>query len=105
MNLGQAVALCLYELVRDSRTARQPEVDRFAVTHEKEKPATASDLERITALLLNALRSSGYLPPRPAPSAEEKIRRLVPRLRLPARDVALWLSILRQIVWKTRPGK
>ena len=96
MNLGQAVALCLYELVRHSGAARQP---------GKEKPATAGELERITALLLDALRSSGYLPPRPAPSAEEKVRRLVRRLHLPARDAGLWLGMLRQIVWKTRSEK
>lgn len=96
MNLGQAVALCLYELVRHSGAARQP---------EKEKLATAGELERITALLLDALRSSGYLPPRPVPSAEEKVRRLVRRLHLPARDAGLWLGMLRQIVWKTRSGK
>ena len=96
MNLGQAVALCLYELMRHSGAALQP---------QKEKPATASELERITALLLDALRCSGYLPTRPAPAAEEKVRRFVRRLRLPARDAGLWLGMLRQIVWKIRSEK
>src|SRR5258708_37619596 len=52
MNLGQAVAVCLYELGRDPPPVPQP---------EKHIDATAADLERLTALLLDALRSSGYL--------------------------------------------
>src|SRR5579863_4148331 len=52
MNLGQAVAVCLYELVRDAGAARQT---------EKVNRATAEELERITTALLEAMRSSGYL--------------------------------------------
>ena len=93
MNLGQAVAVCLYELVRDVRTS-----------HESEKllPATAGDIERITVMLLDALRRSGYVNPRRAASTEENVRRLLRRLKLPARDVEIWLGILRQIIWKLR---
>jgi TrmH family RNA methyltransferase len=52
MNLGQAVAVCLYELARDPRATPEP---------EKRTAATAADLERITTVLLDALRASGYL--------------------------------------------
>ena len=89
MNLGQAVAVCLYELVRDSKSATQP---------QKETPAMATDLERITRLLLDALRVSGYL--KPGAAAEDKVRRLVRHLNLPASDAQLWLGMLRQIAWK-----
>jgi TrmH family RNA methyltransferase len=91
LNLGQAVAICLYELIRDSKPARQP---------NKEKPAAARDLERITVVLLDALRSSGYLSSRPSATADEKVRRLVRRLHLSARDAAIFPGMLRQIVWK-----
>jgi TrmH family RNA methyltransferase len=99
MNLGQAVAVCLYELSRDPRASVKP---------DKHVPATAADLERLTALLLDALRSSGYLKSSPRDSqkrrsaapTEEKIRRLVRRLRLSASDADLTLGILRQIFWK-----
>jgi tRNA/rRNA methyltransferase len=99
MNLGQAVAVCLYELARDLRASLKP---------EKHVPATAGDLERLTSLLLDALRSSGYLKSSPrgsqkrrsAAPTEEKIRRLVRRLRLSAADADLTLGILRQIFWK-----
>jgi len=105
MNLGQAVAVCLYELARDPQAAAKP---------EKHIAATAADLERLTLLLLDALRSSGYLKSttsasqrrRSAAPTDEKIRRLVHRLHLSASDAELTLGILRQIFWKlgsTRP--
>ncbi|HXM60273.1 MAG TPA: TrmJ/YjtD family RNA methyltransferase [Terriglobales bacterium] len=93
MNLGQAVAVCLYELVRDTKAARPA---------EKVKRATGEELERITTTLLEAMRASGYLDRRPIADVEERMRRLVRRLNLPARDTVVWLGILRQIVWKQR---
>lgn len=96
MNLGQAVAVCLYELVRTGKIARPT---------EKMQPATAGELERITATLLEAMRSSGYLTRRPIADVEERMRRLVRRLKLPERDAVVWLGILRQIVWKLKSGK
>jgi len=93
MNLGQAVAVCLYELVRDGKAARQT---------EKVKRATAGELERITTTLLEAMRGSGYLDRRPIADVEERMRRRIRRLNLPARDAVVWLGILRQIVWKLR---
>src|SRR5712671_2415467 len=96
MNLGQAVAVCLYELVRDSKSAR---------TLEKLELATAAEVERITTMLLEALRTSGFLSRRRVADADERIRRLVRRLRLPARDAVIWLGILRQMLWKMNSGK
>ena len=91
MNLGQAVAVCLYEL------ARLPAAVPAA---EAPKLATAGQVERITALLFQALAASGYVKPRAASSTEEKVRRLVRRLQMPAEDAEIWLGILRQITWK-----
>jgi TrmH family RNA methyltransferase len=96
MNLGQAVAVCLYELIRDGKAARQT---------EKVKGATAAEFERITTTLLEAMRASGYLDRRPIADVEERMRRLVRRLNLPARDAVVWLGILRQIVWKLQSEK
>jgi TrmH family RNA methyltransferase len=95
MNLGQAVAVCLYEIIRDSKARRAA---------EKLAPAAAGEVERITAMLLEALRASGYVGRRRVADVEERMRRLVRRLHLPARDTVLWLGILRQIVWKLRTG-
>jgi TrmH family RNA methyltransferase len=104
MNLGQAVAVCLYELARDPQAISKA---------GKHIPATAAELERLTVLLLEALRSSGYLKSSPSGSqkrrsaapTEEKIRRLVRRLHLSAMDADLTLGILRQIFWKLGSSK
>lgn len=92
MNLGQAVAVCLYELARDSRAAAAPP--------EKLKAAHAADAEQITAMLVEALARSGYIKPLTAASAKTKVRRLVRRLNLTARDAAVVRGMLRQILWK-----
>ena len=62
----------------------------------------AVTVERITALLMDALSASGYVKPRAAASTEEKVRRLVRRLRIGPGDAELLLGMLRQVVWKLR---
>ena len=94
MNLGQAVAVCLYELSREARAARA-EPARL-------KAAKAADVEQITLLLLDALARSGYVNAKTAASTEEKVRRLVRRLAITDRDAAVLLGMLRQILWKIR---
>ena len=101
MNLGQAVAVCLYELAR-SEGGKESGARRAAQAGEL-KPARASDLERITQMLLDALRASGYLGKRPVAAKEEKIRRMVRRLELSEGDAEIWLGMLRQMLWKMKP--
>ena len=96
MNLGQAVALCLYELVRDPKAVWPM---------GRAKPATAGEVERITAALLGVLRASGYIKTLSAAPIEQKVRRLVRRLQLQADDAGVWLGMLRQILWKVRSRK
>ena len=101
MNLGQAVAVCLYELARDGESI---------AAREKAALARAGDLERLTSLLLGALRASGYLQPKgdserkwpSAAPADEKIRRLIRRMNLSAPDAELLLGMVRQILWKIK---
>ena len=91
MNLGQAVAVCLYELARAKR----------AVATKPAKTApTAAEQERITQLLFAALRSSGYVKPRLAAVTEENLRRMVRRMQLDSIDAEVWQGMLRQISWK-----
>jgi TrmH family RNA methyltransferase len=92
MNLGHAVAVCLYELARDAEVSR---------SSQKLERATAGEAERITAVLLDALHASGYVKPG-ATLTDEKLRRLIRRLNLNAPDAEVLLGMLRQIVWKLR---
>jgi TrmH family RNA methyltransferase len=96
MNLGQAVALCLYELARDSRAAAA----RPGAIHS----ATAGEHEQITTRLMEVLRDSGYVEERTAATTEEKVRRLVRRLQISGKDAPVILGMLRQILWKIRKG-
>jgi tRNA/rRNA methyltransferase len=92
MNLGQAVAVCLYEIVRNPSAVRaKPDVKR---------PATGEAMERVTALLEEVLEHSGYVHDRVEGSTKMKIRRLVRRMDLNAHDAEVWLGMLRQIKWK-----
>jgi tRNA/rRNA methyltransferase len=92
MNLGQAVALCLYELVRDAKAG--------VARPEKIRRAKAEETEQITLLILEILQKSGYVNPVTAGSTEEKVRRLVRRLSIAGRDAPVLLGMLRQILWK-----
>ena len=91
MNLGQAVAVCLYELVRAGKTPREK---------NQTTSAKAAELEMITQLLFGVLRSSGYVKPRLVASTEENVRRMVRRMQLSSNDAEMWLGMLRQITWK-----
>lgn len=93
MNLGQAVAVCLYEVARDSKPKLVPE----AV-----EPATGEKLEQITQGLLEALHISGYVKPGTDKMFEKKARQLILRMNLEAYDAKLLLGMVRQIVWKLR---
>ncbi|HLK09367.1 MAG TPA: TrmH family RNA methyltransferase [Candidatus Angelobacter sp.] len=101
MNLGQAVAVCLYELARSSKTSKSTSSKPIFKT-EKPKSATSAELERITTMLIDALRASGYLSERSFATKEEKIRRMVRRLELSSNDAELWLGMLRQMLWKMK---
>lgn len=96
MNLGQAVAVCLYELVRDlTKSTSTRKVN-------EETRASAGGEERISGVLLEALHASGYVNPISVASTEERVRRMVRRLNLSSEDAELWLGMYRQILWKIK---
>jgi len=100
MNLGQAVAVSLYELVRGRKAASAK-----STAAKKDKiSAKSADVERLTQVLFQVLRVSGYIEPR-AVAAEEKLRRLVRRLQLNADDAAVLVGMLRQTAWKINAGE
>jgi TrmH family RNA methyltransferase len=90
MNLGQAAAVCLYEVIRH----QEP------IAAESQPAAQAEDLERVTSLLGEMLTSIGYARRRPAAAAPDEVRRMVRRLHLTQSDARRWIGILRQLLWK-----
>lgn len=93
MNLGQAVAICLYEIVRSQRVP---------ASSEKAKPAAAGTIERITQTLLALLRESEYINPKTGELAEEKLRRMIRRMRMESADAEVLLGMLHKISWKLK---
>jgi tRNA/rRNA methyltransferase len=86
MNLGQAVAVCLYEISREAKAGS---------LSEGEPAATAADLERLAASLLDCLRVSGYA--FKGKLDEQMLRRFVRRLKLSGADAQLLMGMLWQM--------
>ena len=96
MNLGQSVAVCLYELSREGFAgARElPELHEAA--------ATAADRERLTQMLLDVMHITEYARRFPANAAEPLVRQLVQQLGSNHREAMTWMGILKQILWRER---
>jgi TrmH family RNA methyltransferase len=93
MNLGQAVAICLYELAADRSATAEAEP-------ETRIPASAAEVERIYETLLAALQASDYPKFNSSATFQAAVRRMAFRLRLHTGDAEFLLGMLRQIVWK-----
>jgi tRNA/rRNA methyltransferase len=93
MNLGQAVAVCLYEITRGIPLHVVPR--NFA-------PATAEEIDRLLAVFTPALEATGYTRRHPSNSSPEQFRRLILRMNLTAEDVPVWMGILRQVLRSAR---
>lgn len=84
MNLGQAVAVTLYEIIR-----QKPENDL----------APAGMLDEFVDRLYEALQLAGYVH---HDNVIEKLRRLSRRMHLRQHDAVMWLGMVRQLLWKLK---
>ena len=91
MNLGQAVAVCCYEIARNA-----------SPIGSLQTPAgvSAGVRERILRMLLPILNVSGFLRDSGSEVQVRKLRRFVNRLRLAPEDARMMQAILRQVQWK-----
>ena len=94
MNLGQSVAVCLYELTRSGFESS------IEIPPLHEAPATADDRERLTQLLLDVLHATGYTRRFPANASEPLVRQLVQQLGTSHRQAMTWMGIFRQTLWR-----
>jgi TrmH family RNA methyltransferase len=88
MNLGQAAAVCFYELARGSRKI------------EEEVKSSAARMEmvgRISDAMLDCLVRSGFVAERRDRVAEEKLRRMLRRLSFDEEDAVVFLGMMRKI--------
>jgi len=94
MNLGQSVAVVLYELIRQTGSPGEAAASvPLATTGEK---------ERLVALIVEALSFDGLAHRARPDTIEAKVRRLVRHLALTPSDLHHWLGLLRQLLYKLR---
>jgi TrmH family RNA methyltransferase len=95
MNLGQAAAVCFWELARGGKTIEEG-VQRAAAKMET--------VERITGSMLQCLLRSGYVAARSEELAEEKLRRMLRRFSLDEADAEVFLGMVKKIEqgWSSR---
>jgi tRNA/rRNA methyltransferase len=96
MNLGQAVAVCAYELARAGLVAARPPRHRAHPSEPAPFQALAHLFERATRVL----DVSGYLKPKSRAAMLIKLRRLLLGLELTSHDVRVLGGVLAQVEWK-----
>ncbi|MGH9435560.1 MAG: TrmH family RNA methyltransferase, partial [Terriglobia bacterium] len=115
MNLGQAVAVCCYELSRVNRKALDPQAENSGTGGRAEPdeqsvrnsaralvspPASAHSVEHIFERAMRVLDTAGYLKPKSRDAQLLKLRRALIERRLSSRDAKLLGGLLAQIEWR-----
>jgi TrmH family RNA methyltransferase len=95
MNLGQAAAVCLWELARGSKSIEAGVQRPFGA--QGKAAAKTETVGRITASLLQCLLESGYVAARSEELAEEKLRRMLRRFSLDEADAEVFLGMVRKM--------
>jgi len=101
MNLGQAVAVCCYELARARAVAQRPLSSRLFLSD----PANLHSLEHLFGRVVRVLDAAGYLKPKSRSATLIKLRRVLLELGLTNNDVRIVGGMLAQIEWKIETMK
>ena len=98
MNLGQAVAVCLYELARQAVPA--PESTPVTPVPSATSAEPSGRLELLAGVIEEAMRAAGYSPRAMQPANRHDLRLLLRRLTLTAQDTRRILGLFRRILWR-----
>jgi tRNA/rRNA methyltransferase len=98
MNLGQAVAVCLYELAR--RVFLTEKDTPEAVAGGVRSTAPCGDLELLAGVVEETMTAAGYSPRGMQPANRHDLRLLLRRLALTRRDARRILGLFRRILWR-----
>ena len=96
MNLGQAAAVCLYELTRmeSARPSSGPRVEPESVN------ASAASLDQLADLIERVMTQANYSPPVMQAANAHNLRLMLRRLRLNSSDTRRILGFFRRILWQ-----
>lgn len=92
MNLGQSVAVCLYELSREGFEGAR------ALPVPTAPTATAADRERLTALLHELMQRSDYARRFPANARLEIVRQLAGSLGKSREEAGTWMGLFKLVL-------
>lgn len=98
LNLGQAVAVCCYELARATGFPRAAATGRV----HSSMPANMQSLDHVLDRAANVLDLAGYFKPKGKHAQLLKLRRLILDLGLSNHDVRVLGAILAQVEWKMK---
>ncbi len=96
MNLGQAAAVCLWELARTQSTDPTAKLSPI----DEQPRATSGGLERLAELVLNLLNAAHYNHPMTQATTESHLRQMLRRLHVTEADTHLLMGMVRKILWK-----
>ncbi|HEY6290798.1 MAG TPA: TrmJ/YjtD family RNA methyltransferase [Terriglobia bacterium] len=96
MNLGQAVAVCCYELARQGLASGCPPGARL----HRSDPASVQSLAHLFERVARLLDATGYLQPKSRQATLLKLRQLLLKLGLTNYDTRILGGILAQVEWK-----
>jgi len=110
MNLGQAVAVCLYELATRVNSAGDAGVEAPTCQTGGERPnaeaglpaAPSGRLELLAGVVEEAMRAAGYSPKTMQAANRHDLRLLLRRLSLGERDMRRILGLFRRILWRMK---
>jgi TrmH family RNA methyltransferase len=111
MNLGQAVAVCLYELAasrdhsaRSAASSNSPESNPSAAyaTTIPDPAATARDLDLLAAVIDETMITANYSPSIMRNANRHDLHLLLRRLALSRGDARRILGLFRRILWQLR---
>jgi tRNA/rRNA methyltransferase len=123
MNLGQAVAVCLYELARASRplppqpntesgappsasaerrTAKVGDHAVGASSASAREAASAQDLDLLAAVVAETMQAADYSPAAMQKANRHDLELLLRRLKFERRDARRILGLFRRILWRLK---
>jgi tRNA/rRNA methyltransferase len=109
MNLGQAVAVCLYELASRAFAHEGATAATVPDMAEEQTPAASSgNLDRLAGVIEEAMTAAGYSPRSMQAANHHDLRLVLRRLAPTERDTRRILGLFRRILWRlqrSRNGK
>ncbi len=114
MNLGQAVAVCLYELAARGKIGDQPREENaagmehanpaedHAAPASTADPACARDLELLAAVVAETMQAANYSPAAMRKANDHDLQLLLRRLALRRPDARRILGLFRRILWRLK---